>query len=385
MSALFDIATGDLWYAQRSAVSRLVPPPATAAAAPAILITAVEVAAEPQALSPLGETIVRPLQVDAYRNHLRIDYVALSFTPGEEVRYQYRLGAESAWTAPSAQRSVNFANLSAGTYRFAVRAVTMDGTTSAAPATLEFTVLPPIWRRWWFLSLIAAATAAVLYGAYRYRLAKAVEIATVRARIATDLHDDIGANLTKIAILSEVARQQSAREGNASEHLTAIARISRESVAAMRDVVWAVNPRRDTLRDTIRRMRQHAEESVAGRNVRLEFHTLAIDLNLRVPIDVRRDFFLIFKESLNNAVRHSQCKAITIEVSTDAAMLHLRVVDDGVGFDVRADPTGVGLDNMRRRAEKINAALEVASVVGQGTIVKLSVPASSATRLRRPA
>jgi len=385
-SALLDRRTGHLWFGLQTGLSRLIPPVDSPQVAPPILITAVHVDNEPQPLQPLGERTVRALELRHDRNHLRIDFVALGFGPGEDLRYQYRLeGAGDDWSAPSSQRTVNFANVAPGTYLFAVRAINSDGIPSAEPASLAFTIVPPIWQRWWFLALAAAAAASALYALYRYRLARAVEIATMRTRIATDLHDDIGANLTKIAILSEVTRQQLDGQGEAGDRLSTIARISRESVASMSDVVWAINPKRDTLRDTVRRMRQHAEEVFVGRGKSLEFHAPDGDQGLRVPIEIRRDFFLIFKEALNNAVRHSQCRKVRIDVDADESGLHLRVADDGVGFEMRGEPAGNGLTSMRRRAAKMGAALEVVSVPGHGTTVCLSALGSFAGRLRYPA
>jgi signal transduction histidine kinase/ligand-binding sensor domain-containing protein len=376
-SALLDRRTGHLWFSQHSGVSRLVPPPDPAPLPPPIMITAVEVAAEAQPISPLGETSVAALRVAPHRNHLRIEYVALGFGPGEELSYQYRLeGASSDWSTPSNQRTVTFANVAPGAYRFVVRAVSADGVPSTEPASVEFTILPPVWRRWWFLTLAAAAAASLLYAAYRYRLARAIEIANVRTRIATDLHDDIGANLTKIAILSEVARQQLEGPVEAGDRLSTIARISRESVASMSDVVWAINPRHDTLRDTIRRMRQHAEEVLTCRSIDVAFSAPESAAKFRVPIDVRRDFFLIFKEALTNAVRHSQCHRITIDVRVDASRLCFSLTDDGAGFETSVDPSGNGLVNMRRRAAQMNATFDLISTPGQGTTISLSVPRS---------
>lgn len=383
-SAMLDRRTGHIWFAQQTGVSRLIPAPDPPPLPPPILITGVEVAARPEPLSPLGQTSLPRLSIEPHRNHLRIEYVALGFGPGEELRYQYRLeGAPNDWSSPSTQRSVNLANLSPGEYRFLVRAVSADGIPSATPASVEFTIVPPLWQRSWFAALAVAAASLAIYAAYRYRLARAVEIATMRTRIATDLHDDIGANLTKIAILSEVTRQQLEGNGEAGDRLSTIARISRESVASMSDVVWAINPKRDTLRDTIRRMRQHAEEVFAGRGVPLDFHAPEGDERVRIPLDVRRDLVLIFKEALNNAVRHSRCQKLRIDVEVDQSGLHLRVADDGVGFDTSTDYAGTGVASMRRRAEKMGATLEVISAPGHGTAVFLSVPGSFAGQPRR--
>jgi signal transduction histidine kinase/ligand-binding sensor domain-containing protein len=385
-AALLDRRTGHVWFSQQTGVSRLIPQPDPAPIPPPILITGVEVAARAEPLSALGQASVPRLYIEPHRNYLRLEYVALGYGPGEEFRYQYRLeGAPNDWSAPSTQRTVNFANLSPGTYRFLVRAMSADGVPSATPASVEFTIVAPVWQRWWFVSLAIAVASVSTYAGYRYRLARAVEIATMRTRIATDLHDDIGANLTKIAILSEVTRRQLEGNTEAGDRLSTIARISRESVASMSDMVWAINPKRDTLRDTIRRMRQHAEDVFAGRGVPLEFHAPEGDDRLRIPLDVRREFFLIFKEALNNAVRHSECHTLRVDVDVNESGLHLRVADDGVGFDTNTEAAGNGMTSMRRRAEKVGGTLDVISAPGHGTAVLLSVPGAYARRLRHPA
>jgi ligand-binding sensor domain-containing protein/signal transduction histidine kinase len=385
-SAALDRRTGHLWFTQSTGVVRLIPTTDRQPAAPPILITAVQVDNEPQPVHPLGERLAQALELGHERNHLRIDFVALGLAPGEDLRYQYRLeGAGGQWSAPSNQRTVNFANLAPGQYRFDVRAVSADGILSAEPAGLSFTIVPPVWQRWWFLALAGSVALALLYLVYRARLARAVEIASMRTRIATDLHDDIGANLTKIAILSEVTRQQIDARGEAGDRLRTIARISRESVASMSDVVWAINPKRDTLRDTIRRMRQHAEDVCAGRGIGLTLAAPDGDPGRRMPIDVRRDFFLIFKEALNNAVRHSACRNLRIEISADETYLHLRLTDDGVGFETGAGSVGNGLTSMRRRAATMGAGLEIVSAPGRGTTVSLSVRCPTRRRLRHPA
>src|SRR5262249_20119293 len=154
-------------------------------------------------------------------------------------------GIDRDWGAPSFERTVNYPNLPAGTYRFAVRALNAEGVASEPPALLAFTIRRPVLQRWGFVALTLGVLRGLAYAAYRYRLAQLLALERMRTRIATDLHDDIGANLTKISILSEVAKQQYAvpsGENGGLQPLTAIADISRESVAVMSDIVWAINP-----------------------------------------------------------------------------------------------------------------------------------------------
>jgi hypothetical protein len=136
----------------------------------------------------------------ANQHQLQIEFFGLGFGSGQVLRYQYELeGADRDWSPPTDQRSVNYANLAPGSYRFLVRAVTADGLVSPSPATISFTILPPVWRRWWFIALAVTALALIVYSLYRYRVAQLIALERVRTRIATDLHDDIGSVLSQDA------------------------------------------------------------------------------------------------------------------------------------------------------------------------------------------
>lgn len=377
IAAAFRTHDGQLWFGATQGLSRLLPePPQATAAPPPIMFTALSVAGAVQHVSANGETDLQLPDLAAGGNQLQVEFVGLSFTFGESLRYQYRLeGADKDWGAPTAQRTVNYANLAPGHYRFLVRALTADGSVSATPATLTFTVRPHLWQRWWFLTMMSLLFITIGYGLYRSRVARLLGIERVRTRIAADLHDDIGTNLTRIAVLSEVAHSQlnEANSGVANP-LSAIARISRESVASMSDIVWAVNPRRDSLLDLVLRMRRFANEILAGRNIEFEFHAPETDQDQKLGADLRRDTFLIFKEALNNAVRHSGCANVEIELQVDRLWLVLKVSDDGSGFEPSASGEGHGLVSMQRRAKALGGELQLLSREGKGTEILLRVP-----------
>ena len=377
MMAAFRDKQGTLWFGTWNGLSRLTPSGDDGPTQPPpILLTALNVAGRRHAVSALGDTEIALPDLAADSNQLQIDFVALSFAPGEVLRYQYKLeGSDAEWSVPVEQRTVNFANLAPGRYRFMVRGINSDGVASSIPATISFRILSPIWQRTWFLALAALAAGLVVYALYRYRVAQLLRVERVRTRIATDLHDDIGANLTKIAILSEVAKRQ---RGNGDEApnspLSAIARISRESASSMSDIVWAINPRRDRLLDLVRRMRQHAEELFALRDIELAFDAASAEQNLGVGIDVRRDLLLIFKEAVNNAARHSGCTRVEIHLDVQGPWLSLSVRDNGAGFDPSIESDGEGLASMRMRAEKLGGVLTVESRAGEGTTVRAKIP-----------
>ena len=375
LRAAYRDRSGVLWFGMTGGLSRLLPTPdAAAAPPPAVFVSGLVVGGSRVVVSAVGERQLSLPDLRPIDNDLQIEFVGLNFARGETLSYEYRLeGADAAWTRPVEQRSVNYANLAPGGYRFLVRALTSGGVASSTPAVISFTILRPIWQRWWFVTIVLVVVGAGARGAYRYRMARAIELANVRTRIAVDLHDDIGSNLTKIAILSEVARQRTPDAGTSTEDpLSAIARISRESVASMSDIVWAINPQRDRLLNLVRRMRQHAEEVLTGRGIKVTFQAPA-DLDLKLGVDVRRDFYLIFKEAINNVARHAACSRVEIDLRVDGSTLRLDVTDDGRGLDVQAFHDGEGLTSMRRRAERLGGSCEVRAIAGIGTTVDVRV------------
>jgi signal transduction histidine kinase len=385
ISALRD-RTGALWFGTESGLSRLLPPPPERSAPPPILITALTVAGEPHPVSAIGSATVALPDLGPAGNHLQIEFASLRFAAGDRLRYQYRLdGADTDWSPPSVSQSVSFASLAPGRYRFRVRALNADGVPSAAPAVVSFTVLPPFWRQPWFAALALAALAGLGYGLHRYRVRQLLAVAEVRARIATDLHDDVGASLTRIAILSEVARRQApAGDGHADAPLASIATIARESATAMSDIVWAISPERDTLSEMVRKMRDHAEDVFESRDI-----ALALDLPdaagpVKLGVGVRRDLYLVFKEAVNNAVRHSGCRHVSIALRVAGAWLRLEVADDGTGFEAAGAGDGNGLDSMRRRAARLGGVLVVDTRAGAGTTIGLTMPLAERPAATRP-
>ncbi len=367
-----------LWFVTEQGVSRLVPKREELQAAPPVLIAAMRVNGNPVSVSELGAAKLENLRFESEQNSVQIDFVSLDFSAGARLHYQYQLNAQ-AWSALDDLRTISFANLAPGGYRFAVRAINSSGVISEPPALVSFTILRPVWQRWWFLVMLAMGLGGLVYGGYRYRLGQAVKVERVRTRIAHDLHDDIGANLTRISILSEVAKRQQSNGAPPLGELPAglldsIADISRESVAAMNDIVWTINPEHDSLRDLISRMRRHAEEVFLTRDIRLDFEAPSDAEQLKLDIETRRDLYLIFKEAVNNAARHATCSAVSIHVQASATHIQLTVVDNGKGFDPSALSEGNGLLSMRNRARAMKGKLKIESTPGKGAELSLTVP-----------
>jgi ligand-binding sensor domain-containing protein/signal transduction histidine kinase len=380
---------GALWFGTWNGISRLIPEPESLSSPPPVMIDGLQVAGVNRLVSDLGESRIENLRLSSDQNQVQINFLGLGFAAGEVLRYRYKLEGAAAgdeWSAPNDQRSVTFANLSPGSYRFLVLAVNTDGVESAEAASVAFVIRPPVWQRPWFVALAALLLGGLVFAVYRYRIARLVELERVRTRIATDLHDDIGSSLSQIAILSEVVSQRvPADNAPVIEPLSVIAGTSREMVDSMSDIVWAINPQRDHLTDLTQRMRRFASDILSARDIAFRFRAPDADEDIRLGADLRREVYLIFKECVNNLVKHSGCGEADMELRIVNHWIVLRVGDDGRGFDpARAGQSsngngvslgGHGLLSMSRRAAALGGTFEVESANGRGTTVTLKVPA----------
>ncbi len=359
----------NLWFGTSDGLARFKPEPEHRREPPNALIMGLRVSGVAQPISILGEREIAPLALDADQRQVTVDFIGLGTNLGEKLKYEYRFG-ESDWT-PTSERTVIFANLAAGDYKFEVRAQTADRIYSL-PAALSFKIAVPFWQHPWFVVSILLLAALASYLFYKNRLARLLVMERMRTRIATDLHDDIGANLTRISLLSEVAKQKS--ENGNGNLLTSIADIARESVSSMNDIVWAIAPEHDSLQDLTRRMRRHAEEVFTTRDIDLKFDAPTADTDLKLSVGVRRDVLLIFKEAVNNAAKHSLCSSAAIDFRVNDSTLFLRIKDDGRGFEIDSQNDGQGLRSMTRRAAALGGKLKIDSQKVDGTIVEFEMP-----------
>lgn len=369
---LFDRA-GVLWSASQQGISRMFPEAPGAHVPSPVFIRRVRIRGV--ALDGFSENGAPPLTLAPNQNQLQMDFSSLAFAPGDVLRYQYRLEpAERSWSPASSQRTVNYSSVAPGKYRFTVRLV-RDGVVEGAPAVLQFTVLAPFWQRWWFRLLLALSAAAMFYWLHRYRTLRLLELERVRTRIATDLHDDIGSGLCQIAVLTEVAQMRV--DGGGAELKGMLARIgsvSRDLSESMSDIVWSVNPQRDQVSDLLQRMRRFSSDVFSGGGIDFQFRASLPERAVPIAVGLRREIYLIFKEAVNNVVRHSHCTRAEVMVSMEGSRLELRVEDNGAGFGKEANGSGHGLGSMAERARRMGAELDFGYGQGGGTRVVLRVP-----------
>lgn len=309
-------------------------------------------------------------------HRVEFHYTAPYLTASARVRFRYRLdGYDPAWIEAGARRIAFYTDLPPGAHTFRVAAAIDDGPWSEREGVLAVQVAPRFYQTWWFATLVCAAIGGTLWGAHRYRVNQLLAVERVRTRIASDLHDDIGSSLSQIAILSEVVTARVApAPADIAEPLARIGVLSRESVDAMGDIVWAVSPDLGTPVHLSQRMRRLASDLLPARGIELQFES-SDEGQVRLGIETRREVFLIFKEALHNVVRHANATDVSIVLTIGRRALHLEVRDNGRGFVATTNgEAGQGLRSMKRRAEAIGGQLSIASAPGAGTTTTLDAP-----------
>lgn len=364
---------GSLWFGTIRGLTRFNPSMLKEIQSPApIFIQSVKVGGKNIPISELGEEILSKIEILPNQNHLEIEVFGLSLVSGDILKYQYRLGENSEWNEPSDQKTFTLVNLQPGNYEFQARVANSNGLVSPKPVIVSFTVQAPFYRQWWFITAFILIICGLAYLFYRSRIKRLIELEKIRLNIATDLHDDIGSSLSQISLISEVLVLKSNDDGK--EPLETISKTAREAVGSMSEMVWAIDPKRDNLPDTIQRMRHYASETLTAANIELSFPTPVFDKNIKFDVDIRRHIYLIFKEAINNAVKHSDASKISIEFIKSGTTLILTIIDDGKGFTETENYSGNGLNNIRLRAKKLGGSVEIISKPEQGTTITLRIP-----------
>jgi len=338
-----------------------------------VLITALTLGGRPLPLPEGGSPRARSLTADVGRADLAIRWCAPG-GPCGAAQVQYRLDPGAAeFGAPTTDPILEFASLAPGDYRLELRTAAIDGNPPGTPTVLTLHVPPPYWQRASFLFSAAALALAAGITLHRLRVRRLLAMEAVRRQIATDLHDDLGAGLAQVAVLSEVVKRKAPTFTTALDEIGGLARGMRESLS---DIVWAVDPTKDTLAAVVQRLR-HVANNLFGDGP-AELRCVAPDAAVMDAVtlmpDRRRHLFLFCKEALANAARHAGANAVTMEFRCDGGRLEVRIADDGRGFDPASAHLGNGRTSMQARAKALGAVLQVRSAPGCGTVIEAAVP-----------
>ena len=306
------------------------------------------------------------------QNNVSFGFAGISLRDERGVHFRYRmLGVDSSWSPPTEQRTVTFATLRPGSYTFQVKASNSAGVESSVPASFAFVVVPPYWERWWFVLLAAVMGTGILYAAYRYRVSRLLELERIRLRIAGDLHDDVGTNLSSIVVASQILQKKFTHTDSEHNHLVHVERTALQAQEMMRDIVWVLNPSNDSLDDFLRKLKEVA--SMLLGETPYSFDTPPEPFLTRLGLEFKRNVLLIFKEAMNNIVKHASATRVSIRIRQDHDVFSMVIQDDGRGFSPdAAAPTGSGLGNMRRRAGALGGGIDVRNGEKGGTTVELT-------------
>jgi ligand-binding sensor domain-containing protein/signal transduction histidine kinase len=320
------------------------------------------------------------------QNVFSVSFAALNFTQPHENRYAYKMeGFDEAWIAAGDRRFATYTNLDPGEYVFRVKASNNDGLWNETGKSLRISIAPPPWRTWWAYLIYAAVLISGIYGILRFRIrehrrkieaqanierAKAEERERVRKKNAADFHDEAGHLLTKITLFLELARRQSPGRSALGEYLDKIEEHTKSLAGGMRDFIWGLDPEKDTLLDTLTRLRDFGNRLFQDSEVRFTAGPLAEEFrHIIQEIDDRRAIVFIFKEAMHNCLKHAHARNARLDAALENGKLRITFSDDGRGFSTAEKSDGYGVKNMHSRATKIGASLTVCAEDGKGATV----------------
>lgn len=322
---------------------------------------------------------------------LGVEFGVISFSGQENMRYRYRLeGLDDAWVEAGSQRSAYFSQLPPGKYRFQVSACSNEGIWNEAGAAFAFKVEPFYWQTIWFrvgtiLAALLLIVGVILYFARRRlrvqaeRLRQQQALVRERARIAEDLHDDLGARLTEVGLISSLGVRPATSLEKAQDYLKEVADKSREMVEALDEIVWAVNPKRDDIPSVTSYLIHYAERIFEPTQIQCRLDVAADIPSAHMSSEQRHELFLAFKEALSNVARHSSASEVLLRVFVYDGTLRVVIEDNGCGLpDKPGAKSGDGISNMRMRLIRMGGCCDVQSADGKGTKVEFAVPLSDA-------
>ncbi|HEX4264251.1 MAG TPA: two-component regulator propeller domain-containing protein [Verrucomicrobiae bacterium] len=325
-----------------------------------------------------------PVHIPPGYGELEFHYTAVSLSAAEKVRFKYKLdGIDTDWVDAGGRRTAYYNNVAPGPYKFQVVACNKDGIWNDVGASMLFELEPHYWQTWWFRGLMAllvvgGASGTVLY-ATRRKMQRQLQllqqrhaIEKERGRIAKDIHDDLGSSLTRIMMLGERVEEGLDKSEDVGPHISKIVSSARHTVQSLDEIVWAVNPENDTLNGLLEYISHYADEFFENTNVNCRLE-LPVELPpFSLAAETRHNLFLMVKEALNNALKHSGATEVRVEVTVKSGLVQIVVEDNGRGFDMAAAVArkGNGLENMRKRIESLGGKFEVVSAPQSGTTLK---------------
>ncbi len=331
------------------------------------------------------------LRIEPGHNDVEFHYTALSYRDPERNAFKFKLeGFDADWIDAQQRKIAYYNNLPPGNYTFRVIAANNDGVWNTKGASVGFVLLPHFWQTWWFnsaavvISLSAVALWARVFTKRRMQrrvrfLEQQHTIEKERSRIAQDMHDEVGAKLTKITFLGSVAKQRLGTREEAEAQIEKISQTARDLIGALDEIVWAVDPKNDTLENFANYLCRYASEFFENSSVLCELQIPTELPHVSLTADVRHNLFLAVKESLNNVLKHAKANKVVVQLVADENHIAVTIHDDGAGIPLQnpanaaTKRVGNGLKNMQHRLNSVGGTCKLDSTPGKGTVVSFLV------------
>ena len=316
------------------------------------------------------------IRLDNNQNSISIFFASLSYIQRDRLTYYYKMeGLDQDWIKADKTSYVNYSLLPPGNYTFKIYCENIEGHRSKITTELKITILPPFWGTRWFTSTVLFFIALIIYAVHDMRVQRLMAVEKLRNRVARDLHDDMGSTLSTINILSAMAKSKMNNDPvKTTEYLSKITDNSQRMMDAMDDIVWSIKPSNDSMQKIVARMREFAINVLEPKDIELDFTVEDAVYDVKMNMESRRDFFLIFKEAVNNAAKYSRASRLIMKITLQQKLITLLVKDDGIGFDVAMADSGNGLGNIQKRADAMNGKVAIYSKAGEGTEVMVKIP-----------
>ena len=342
---------------------------------PSITFTKFKVFDKPLKLTEILKT--NSVTLSYNQNFFSIEFAVLDYSSPENNKYSYKLeGIDKDWVNSGNRRTASYTNISPGEYLFRIKGANSNGIWTQKEAKLLIEILPPFWLTWWFKLIIIAAILFTLWEIHNYRLNKALEIERTRNKIARDLHDEVSATITGIvyfanAVLNEIGKTTTQ---NVKNLLSLIIESATEAGEMMSDIIWSINPENDNWEIVLPKFRRYVSDLCESKNISYKIEIPEKVTVKEITMEQRRNFWLIFKEMVTNAIKHSNCTELKVKIEFRKNELQLIVQDNGKGFDPNKQTDRNGIKNIHNRAKEIGGTVLLNTEINKGTEWQLNFP-----------
>jgi len=319
------------------------------------------------------------------KNTISLEFASISYSGINHAHYEYRLlGSEERWVQAGNRGFARYANLPAGPYTFEVRSKNNAFNNQNPITSLKILIIPPLYQRWWFVSVSVALLSLLLFWMYtsnerrkqklvQLEFEKRIALESERLRIANDMHDDLGSGLSALSLRAKLLAQQ-AEQPELKSQMNDFVNSASRLAQIVRETIWTINSKNDSVDNLVTRLHQYALEYFNGTAIHCSVDLLQEQVQTSISGYHRRELYLAYKEALHNVVKHAVATTVNISIDLlDSHRLVIQIRDNGKGFDQAEQGDGLGLSSMQKHMENIGGRFHIHSDI-QGTQITLTYP-----------